>query len=435
MNSNNKNKNEFEELVRKRLKNHEMTPDDGLWQQIEDSLDMQKTGSKIALWQWIAGAAAIIFFGIISTLFITKEIDYSLEAANEIKQENLYQSPLKPLEFEDEKKIERIEEIEPKKISEIIDANAVNSNILAKIDKETDKKIDKESYEKNLKKNHKELNKTKDDEKLTSSDMVDEIADKIDADLAEKLIAFAKAADLQIDLPNQGQKKGGQPRGLSLALAYGRSGITNGNGLNSTDPYNLKLMNSPSMSPSACERELEDAYNYNRDNADSENINYNIPIVASIYLRKHLSSLWALETGLTYTYLSSQSYYMNAIQSSESEKLKIHYLGIPLKLVYSFFNKDELSMYGSTGLVIEKALAANSEIITLPESTNTSFNISELQFSFVGSLGLNYKLVDRLGVFIEPSVAYYFDDRSGISTIRKKSPLNFQLQAGLRLTY
>ena len=34
-----------------------------------------------------------------------------------------------------------------------------------------------------------------------------------------------------------------------------------------------------------------------------------------------------------------------------------------------------------------------------------------------------------------PGVAYYFDDGSDIQTIRKENPFNFNIQAGIRLTY
>ena len=41
----------------------------------------------------------------------------------------------------------------------------------------------------------------------------------------------------------------------------------------------------------------------------------------------------------------------------------------------------------------------------------------------------------RLGIYVEPGVAYYFNDGSDIQTIRKENPFNFNIQAGVRLTY
>ena len=41
----------------------------------------------------------------------------------------------------------------------------------------------------------------------------------------------------------------------------------------------------------------------------------------------------------------------------------------------------------------------------------------------------------HVGFYIEPGMAYYFDDGSDIQTIRKEQPWLFALQAGFRLSY
>ena len=41
----------------------------------------------------------------------------------------------------------------------------------------------------------------------------------------------------------------------------------------------------------------------------------------------------------------------------------------------------------------------------------------------------------RQGIYVEPGVAYFFDDGSDVQTIRKENPFNFNIQAGIRLTY
>lgn len=52
-----------------------------------------------------------------------------------------------------------------------------------------------------------------------------------------------------------------------------------------------------------------------------------------------------------------------------------------------------------------------------------------------GAVGAQYNISNRVGIYVEPGVSYFFDDGSPIETIRKENPTNFTLQAGIRLTY
>ena len=61
--------------------------------------------------------------------------------------------------------------------------------------------------------------------------------------------------------------------------------------------------------------------------------------------------------------------------------------------------------------------------------------VKPLQFSVSGGVGAQINATKRLGIYVEPGVAYYFNDGSDIQTIRKENPFNFNIQAGIRLTY
>ena len=61
--------------------------------------------------------------------------------------------------------------------------------------------------------------------------------------------------------------------------------------------------------------------------------------------------------------------------------------------------------------------------------------VRPLQFSALASVGAQYNFNRRVGIYVEPGFAYYFDDGSDIETIRKDNPANLTLQAGIRLTY
>ena len=61
-----------------------------------------------------------------------------------------------------------------------------------------------------------------------------------------------------------------------------------------------------------------------------------------------------------------------------------------------------------------------------------SVDVDRLQWSVSGAVGFQYNFIDRLGVYVEPGVGYYFDDGSNVLTIYKDKPFNFNFQVGLR---
>ena len=57
---------------------------------------------------------------------------------------------------------------------------------------------------------------------------------------------------------------------------------------------------------------------------------------------------------------------------------------------------------------------------------------SNLKWSVMGGVGIEFKLSRMLGLYFEPGVIYYFDDGTNIPNIRKDRPLNLNLQIGMR---
>jgi len=207
----------------------------------------------------------------------------------------------------------------------------------------------------------------------------------------------------------------------SLTLAYGGQGIVSLPNKGNHDPL------------SHYSRTFPDVMNVNTelpDNPIISDIQHKTPITLGLSIRKYFSSDWALETGLTYTYLESTktSTYPNGDFSTKNSQL--NYIGIPLKVVYSFYTNNRLSLYTSAGGMVEKNIYGKEK-----HSTNNStirLKVPELQWSISGNIGLNYKLVDNFDLFAEPGIGYYFDDKSGIETIRKDKPWDLSIQVGIR---
>ncbi len=141
-------------------------------------------------------------------------------------------------------------------------------------------------------------------------------------------------------------------------------------------------------------------------------------------VRKELTKEFSLETGLTYTLLSSE---ILTTGSTGWRDQKLHYIGIPLRAGWNFYQKERVTFYTSAGGAVEKCVAGK-----LGDEKQV---VDEFQFSVGGSLGVQLNLSKRVGLYAEPGVTYYFDDGSNVETIRKEKPFGFSLQAGIRLNY
>ena len=158
---------------------------------------------------------------------------------------------------------------------------------------------------------------------------------------------------------------------------------------------------------------------------------HRIPLVVGVSLRWALNEKWALESGLTYTMLSTDLSLGNQIGEQ-----KLHYVGIPLKVSREVWSDKRWHVYAMVGGAVEKCVYGSLKMNDKwnMSDVNQRLEVDELQWSIQASVGAQYRLAERVGVYVEPGVAYYFEDGSKIETIRKDKPLNFNLQVGLRLT-
>lgn len=155
-----------------------------------------------------------------------------------------------------------------------------------------------------------------------------------------------------------------------------------------------------------------------------ESIDHKQPLSFGLSVRKNLAKGFSVETGLTYTYLASD---VKFDDNSEKFSQKLHYIGIPVRANWNFVDKKSFTMYISAGGAVEKCVYG--------KIGSDSETVKPLQLSVMGAVGAQYNISDRVGVYVEPGVSYFFDDGSDVQTIRKENPCNFTLQAGIRLTY
>lgn len=153
-------------------------------------------------------------------------------------------------------------------------------------------------------------------------------------------------------------------------------------------------------------------------------IKHHQPISFGLSVRKGLAKGFSVETGLTYTLLSSD------VEMSGGNAMidqKLHYIGIPVRANWNFFDKDRFTLYVAAGGMIEKCVYGK-----LGSEKQT---VKPVQLSVAGAVGAQFNATKHVGIYVEPGVAYFFDDGSNVQTIRKETPCNFNIQAGIRFTY
>ena len=241
----------------------------------------------------------------------------------------------------------------------------------------------------------------------------------------------------KLHLPTE-KKSSTKNKGWAIGMSVGNTGAlamnTMGNDMQadpSSGPMFSDKLDLPDVSngilniPDGQELVFEGGVPYLRKNLRQvKDIKHKQPLSFGVSVRKALPKNFSVETGVTYTMLSSEITYEN---SSEKTDQKLHYIGIPVRANWSFVNDKRFTVYVSAGGAIEKCVygKVGSEKET----------VKPVQLSVMGAVGAQYNISNRVGIYVEPGVSYFFDDGSPIETIRKENPTNFTLQAGIRLTY
>ncbi len=136
--------------------------------------------------------------------------------------------------------------------------------------------------------------------------------------------------------------------------------------------------------------------------------------------------------GVNYTYLYSR--YEALIDKTFQGNIEqsIHYIGIPVDLIYNIIRTDHLLFYANIGGMMEKGIKASYQISNLNNvETTRSESIPSVQWSVNVGIGFEYRFIKAMGLFIDPRCTYFFDCGQPYS-IRSEQPFQFNLQLGFR---
>ncbi|MDQ0066682.1 porin family protein [Chryseobacterium lathyri] len=182
---------------------------------------------------------------------------------------------------------------------------------------------------------------------------------------------------------------------------------------------------------------LTDVLLANQSKEVEARIRHKIPVTFGVSVYYNLGKKWGIGTGINYTKLTSELHSgsnSNYIKGDQS----IHYIGIPVQVNYNVIQKGRFTGYITGGVLAEKAVAGklktkyivNDEV---QDEQDERLDVKPVQFSVNSAVGLQVKIIDKIGIYAEPGIGYHFKNDSQLNTIYKEKPLNFNMKFGIRL--
>lgn len=180
---------------------------------------------------------------------------------------------------------------------------------------------------------------------------------------------------------------------------------------------------------------------YNQPEVQEE-YSHKIPVKVGLTARYNITGRLGVETGLTYSVLSSSVKTGNSETGNNwsSGGQTLHYLGIPLNLSFDILNSRYVNIYITGGGMMEKSISGNiktDEYVDGKFARTLTAKISPkgLQWSVNAAAGVQANILPQLGVFVEPGVSHHFKNGSRVRSIYTDKPTDFSLGFGLRYSF
>ena len=233
------------------------------------------------------------------------------------------------------------------------------------------------------------------------------------------------AADWQEPLNDDWFEEESERHRTRTSLVF--SGITGSNSTrNAQGPNRFKA---PTLTPAPAKTGVE----------DKSTNSYGIPLSFGAGVKIGLSSKWSLGTGFNYTLLNRKFFGTYTMVSDDGTVVNTidsdirntqHYVGIPVNAYYSIVDKKHINLYAYAGGAVEKCISDKYEV--LGTSIVHKEKAAGVQLSADLGIGVEFHIGKHLGLYIDPSLRYYFDCGQPKS-IRTAQPLMMGFEMGLRV--
>ena len=161
--------------------------------------------------------------------------------------------------------------------------------------------------------------------------------------------------------------------------------------------------------------------------ANGGDVKFFSPLSVGIQFKTAVADRFYISSGLAYSYLVSQYDLLVDQQMFAGAYNQLHYVGIPLSLSYNFVDTPSLGVYASVGGAVEKCVSQRY----VYASNTLHQKVGGLQWSAQAGIGVEYWFVPRAGIYFDPSLVWFFDNKQPLS-IRTQQPLQARLEVGFR---
>ena len=422
-------KQDWTDTLKQKMAGYEERPSDELWAALSEKAGLQESRRKvIPVWFWGLSAAAALMAGI---FVVTKVNDKSVNALGGITADVAVSETVvadEPAESVQAaiKPVMRSEKAESSLIAEAV---PVESRVGAGVVEDSAESVDTSVLE------------NQDVDAVPVESRVSAVAEDVTSVNTEEHTAMSWDEYLK-ETPSE-KARARRSGGFSAGIVAG--GAVGGNTFGSKPT--AMVMGANPLAAGVTKTDWIDkdskasAIVYNQPEVQEE-YSHKIPVKVGLIARYNITGRLGVETGLTYSILSSSV----KIGNSETGKnwstgsQTLHYLGIPLNISFNILNSRYVNVYVTGGGMMEKSISGSiktDEYVDGKFDRTLTTNISPkgLQWSVNAAAGIQANILPQLGFFVEPGVSHHFKNGSRVRSIYTDKPTDFSLGFGLRYSF
>ena len=460
-------KQDWTDTLKQKMAGYEERPSDELWAALSERAGLQESRRKvIPVWFWGLSAAAALMAGI---FVVTKVNDKSVNALGGITADVAVSEPVDAVVSEpiDTAVPESVEMPLEKKLVEVKSAEAVSLADVTVGRKQEAAKVGIKQEVKARKAKSGLIAETVPVESRVGAGVVEDSAESADTSILENQDVDAVPVESSVsavaenvtsmnaeeqaamswdeylkETPSE-KARARRSGGFSAGIVAG--GAVGGNTFGSKPT--AMVMGANPLAAGVTKTDWIDkdskasAIVYNQPEVQEE-YSHKIPVKVGLTARYNITGRLGVETGLTYSILSSSV----KIGNSETGKnwstgsQTLHYLGIPLNISFNILNSRYLNIYVTGGGMMEKSISGSiktDEYVDGKFDRTLTTNISPkgLQWSVNAAAGVQANILPQLGFFVEPGVSHHFKNGSRVRSIYTDKPTDFSLGFGLRYSF
>ena len=168
---------------------------------------------------------------------------------------------------------------------------------------------------------------------------------------------------------------------------------------------------------------------------------FSVPVSAGLSIRAGILPRLSVGTGVQFTGMS-RTFVADFKDADHGEIRGIDidnrqaWLGVPLNLYFDISSTSRWQVYAHAGATAEKLLYNNFLVHHAPDDIVYKEDAGNLfQFSAGAGVGVMFRITKHVGLFMDPSLRYYFNSENMPRSIRTIQPLRFDMEAGVRFFF